>query len=106
MTMKTHELKCSTQYFHEIWVGRKTFEIRNNDRGFEAPCVLNLREVEPVTGKITGRSILAACEYVLRDFEGLRPGYVGLSLRVAAKEGAPYPHAPSHEPVPVLHSKE
>lgn len=47
----THVLKCWPPYFQEIYQGRKTYEVRKNDR---APCflpmdILRLREWLPAT---------------------------------------------------------
>lgn len=42
-----HELKTWPEYFARIEDGTKTFEIRRNDRGFQAGDVLQLREFNP-----------------------------------------------------------
>lgn len=39
-----HELKIWPQYFCRIMDGTKTFEVRNNDRGFQAGDTVLLRE--------------------------------------------------------------
>lgn len=49
-----HELKVWPSYFARIADGSKTFEIRKNDRGFQAGDVLVLREWDPSRSTYTG----------------------------------------------------
>jgi hypothetical protein len=42
--MKEHELKTDPQVFDDVVGGRKTFEIRKDDRGFEVGDSLKLRK--------------------------------------------------------------
>lgn len=42
-----HELKCHPQYFARLADGSKTFEIRRNDRGYQAGDELLLRIWDP-----------------------------------------------------------
>jgi len=39
-----HDLKITPPYFKAVEDGRKTFEIRQNDRGFQAGDYIRLRE--------------------------------------------------------------
>lgn len=48
--MKHHNLKILPQYFREVVVGTKTFEIRKNDRGFMPGDVITLNEWTPELG--------------------------------------------------------
>ena len=42
-----HELKILPPYFEAVIDGRKTFEIRKDDRGFQAGDTVMLREYDP-----------------------------------------------------------
>lgn len=42
--MATHDLKIDKRYFDAIKSGEKTFELRFNDRNYQAGDVLHLRE--------------------------------------------------------------
>lgn len=80
---KTHELKCWPAYFADVATGRKSFEVRKNDRDYRLGDVLLLREFDPdkgiYTGDICGREIV----YVLDDPQFVKDGYVILGLEIA-----------------------
>jgi len=70
---RTHELKTWPKFFQAIWDGRKTFEVRVDDRGFREGDVLDLREWDPEWNpgkgpddpeKYTGREIKAEVTYL------------------------------------------
>lgn len=63
--MRTHELKTLPEYFEEVWKGRKTFEVRKDDRGFKRWDRLRLNEWAPDTG-YTGRQVVAEVSYIFR----------------------------------------
>lgn len=42
--MNKHELKLDTKFFSDVKSGKKNFEIRNNDRGFEIGDILELKK--------------------------------------------------------------
>jgi len=44
---RVHRLKTVDPYFTDVAVGRKTFEVRKNDRGFRVGDVLVLEEWHP-----------------------------------------------------------
>jgi len=76
---KTHELKTVQPYFDEVLSGRKAFECRLDDRGFQVGDYLMLREF--VDGYYTGRQHLRRVVYILRDdFVGLQRGYCIMGL--------------------------
>ena len=81
--MNTHELKCHPHFFAAIAAGKKTFEIRRNDRDYRIGDMLNLREYDPTFG-FTGRR-LSGLEIVYmmmaEDFPAILPGFVIMGLR-------------------------
>jgi hypothetical protein len=60
-----HELKTWPMFFEAVRLGVKNFEVRENDRGFEAGDTLLLKEWEPMTKKYTGRYCERYVTYVL-----------------------------------------
>lgn len=75
---KTHELNLLHTFFEEVLCGVKTFEIRENDRGFQKGDQLILRQQIP--GQTSRRRIRCTVAYVLSGW-GLKNGYVALSLQ-------------------------
>ena len=82
-----HELKTDPDTFQAVWDGRKTFEIRFNDRGFKMGDVLWLKETD-VPGHLikqgmkwqyTGRTLRRVVSHVLEGY-GLHSGWVCLSF--------------------------
>lgn len=79
---KNHILKTWPPYYEDVLSGKKTFEVRKNDRNFEEGDWLFLREWCPVDNKYTGRQIGYAITYVLPGGSfGIAPDYcvIGLS---------------------------
>ena len=76
----THELKTYPKYFQATREGTQPFEVRTTDRDFQVGDVLILKEWDNI--KYSGREIGAVVRYVLRDFIGLREGYVALGLQI------------------------
>lgn len=87
-----HELKTWPIYFDRVWEGKKGFEVRKNDRDFQAGDTVTLREFEPGNtdmnsgremiigsgendGSYTGRKIECVIDYVLHTFKGLQAGW-------------------------------
>jgi len=75
-----HELKILPEYFKQVMVGYKNFELRKDDRNYNVKDTLLLREFdgEKYTGYIEFRQI----SYILRDCEeyGLKKGFVILGF--------------------------
>lgn len=83
MTYATHRLKVDRKYWPALVDGRKTFEVRRNDRDFQAGDVLELTPFDPSAPPGPPATELWTVEvsYVLHTFpEGLQPGYVVLGL--------------------------
>ena len=69
--MSTHSLKTWPEYFEAVVDGSKTFEVRDNDRGYRVGDTLLLKEWAPhktaVGGRYTGREVEVTVTYVLDD---------------------------------------
>lgn len=79
--MIRHTLKTWPQYFQAVERGDKTFEIRQNDRGFEVGDELELIEFDPREGAgLTGRAIDCTVTYIT-TFEQ-RSGWVVMGIRI------------------------
>lgn len=78
-TMREHELKTWPPYFEAVLEGRKTFEIRRDDRGFGVGDTLLLKEWDPrgsftdFGGRYTLREIRCRVVYIVHG------GQFGLS---------------------------
>lgn len=91
--MRNHDLKILPPYFAAVLDGRKTFEIRKDDRGFQAGDTVTLREYDPEykgwavseERKYTGRQYSATIGYVTAYEQ--QPGYVVFSLLAEKREG-------------------
>ena len=86
-----HDLKIWSEYFEAVKDGRKTFEVRYDDRDYREGDYLVLREIKKSAEadnapEYTGSAILAKIRYVFRDREGdggthfLQDGYVVLGI--------------------------
>ncbi len=77
-----HELKTWNEYFEEMFIGNKTFEIRKNDRDFKKGDILILKEWNPKTEKYTGREIAKNVTYLLDGgIFGLEKGFVAMAIQ-------------------------
>ncbi len=81
--MKIHELKIWPEFFNQVFLGNKTFEVRENDRDFKAGDRVVLREYDMSEGRYTGRQIRKEISYVLRGVQGsvIPEGYCVFSIR-------------------------
>jgi antitoxin component HigA of HigAB toxin-antitoxin module len=79
----THRLKCEAPFFDAVEVGRKTAELRFNDRDFRVGDVLELLRTKE--GQMTHLSakLQVLVTHIVRDTDGpwLAPGHVMLSFR-------------------------
>lgn len=77
-----HDLKIWPDFFDAVVDGRKPFELRRNDRGYQVGEVLRLREWRPFQGDYTGREVERVITYVSQQGAPfLQPGFVALGLR-------------------------
>lgn len=81
-----HDLKTWPLYFQAVVDGRKTFELRINDRDFQVGDFLRLQEwSQPANEKVhyTGREIIVRVSYLLEGGKfGLEDGYVVMGLKL------------------------
>ena len=92
--MTTHKLKTWPAYFVAVCDGRKTFEIRRNDRGFQVGDDLLLREWceenAPEPTGYTGGTARVRVVYVASSVLGaLVAGYVVLGIVLLEVGAAP-----------------
>lgn len=74
----THE--CWPLYFEAICSGRKTYEVRLNDRDYREGDAILIREYDPTDDSFSGRVILAQIGYVLPLDARDAHGHVAFSL--------------------------
>lgn len=77
-----HKLKMLPEYFEAVKSGSKTFEVRRDDRGFQAGDILFLQEYE--NGEYTGAGLKVMVTYVLRDTEYCKEGYCIMGIKLKA----------------------
>ena len=76
-----HELKIWNEYFQEVFMGNKTFEVRKADRPFKKGDTLILKEWNPETGQYTGKLMAKVVSYVLEGGKfGVEKGFVVMAL--------------------------
>ncbi|WP_434357379.1 DUF3850 domain-containing protein [Parasalinivibrio latis] len=90
-----HDLKILPKYYSEVAAGRKLFEIRKNDRGFQVGDTVMLKEYDdtldqqPTFGSITqgkvpkgytGKRVKGKITYIT-DYEQ-KPGYVVFGIKL------------------------
>ena len=78
--MAQHRLKTCPKPFTALWSGEKTFEIRNNDRGYAVGDRLVLQEFFPDSCMWGRRIVSADVAYILDGGFGLHEGYVCMAL--------------------------
>lgn len=80
-SMRVHNLKIHSQYFWDVMAGKKTFDVRKNDRNYRVGDALILREWE--NNNYSGREMSVRITYMLDDaFVGIIPGYVVLGIEL------------------------
>lgn len=77
-----HELKILPEYFYEVLVGNKTFEIRKNDRNYKKGDTLILNEWDNCNKVFTGRRLFKKVTYIFEGGAfGLEKGFVIMSIQ-------------------------
>lgn len=78
--MTEHRVKCWPEYFLDIGDGTMTFNLRKNDRDYQVGDTIVFEEFRHRVGEYTGETITCRVGYILKNFDGLMPGYVILGL--------------------------
>ena len=73
-----HELKIAPMYFDSVISGKKTFEVRKDDRDYQENDVLILKEYD--NNAYTGREYAVIVTYILRG-EYCKDGYCIMSIK-------------------------
>lgn len=76
--MKVHKVKIRPEYYEPVISGKKTFEVRYNDRDYQVGDALLLREWDE--SGYSGRESLFDITYMLKDYDAIKEGYVILSI--------------------------
>lgn len=77
---KVHSIRLAKTYFNDVASGKKSFELRKNDRGYKVGDMLEMLEF--ADGRNTGRIIQAEVAYMLEGYTGLEEGYCILGISV------------------------
>lgn len=75
---RRHRLKLAKMFFEAVDTGKKSFELRKNDRNYQIGDILELHEMS--NGEETGRVTEKQVVYILEGFKGLEEGYCILGL--------------------------
>ena len=79
---RTHSLKTWPEYFWEVYLGRKNFEVRVNDRDYKVRDTVVLQEWDPKNQSYTGKYVTREITYILPGGAfGINEGTVILSLK-------------------------
>ncbi len=88
---KLHELKIDPKYLYEISEGRKTFEVRRNDRDFMEGDYLLLESFEKGKEEYKGSEwALVKVGFILKDFPALDEEFVCMSIAVVDQHVIPF----------------
>ena len=75
----TYEVKTAPTYFEAAMSGAKQFELRKNDRNYQAGRKLLQKEFKE--NEYTGRELLQEITFLLEDYTGLEDGYCILGVK-------------------------
>ena len=90
-----HSLKTEKVHFINVIEGRKTFEVRKNDKEYRVGDLIALNEWDKDKQRYTGNSCICYIDFILNDDNYCKEGYVILNIKpcVVHRYGRPYnPH--------------
>jgi len=78
-----HSIKCVNPFFEDVLAGKKTFEVRKNDRRYKVGDLLLLHEYNPEREIYMKRRCLVEVTYMIKgsSLYGIRKGYAILGIR-------------------------
>lgn len=82
---KIHQIRLVSMYFDDVVSGKKSFELRKNDRGYKEGDFLEMMEFKD--GKNTGRTVRVLVTYLLDDYTGLEDGYCIMGTKLVSVAG-------------------
>ena len=80
--MKTHKLKAWPEHFKPMMFGKKSFEVRINDRDFNVGDYLFLEEWDPKTERYTGRVLTRNVTYIMESAFGMPSKMIVMSVEM------------------------
>lgn len=83
MSNKTHELKCWDEFIFDVATGKKPFEVRKDDRGFNVGDTLILKGWNNLFAEYTDKVVEAEITYILNGgLWGIEEGYVVMGVKI------------------------
>lgn len=82
---KIHQIRLASMYFDDVISGKKSFELRKNDRGYKEGDFLEMMELKD--GKNTGRTVRVLVTYLLENYTGLEDGYCIMGTKLVSVAG-------------------
>jgi len=81
--MMHHEIKIQKEFAEAVFHGEKTFEIRNNDRGYQKGDLISFKVMDGYFNNLTHplNDMTFEITYVLGSFVGLAPDYVAFAIK-------------------------
>lgn len=78
-----HEIKIQKEFAQAVFLGEKTFEVRNNDRGYQKGDLIEFKVMDGGLSDPTHplNDMTFEITYVLGSFAGLAPNYVAFAIR-------------------------
>ena len=83
--VKVHQIRLLTKHFDDVLSGKKSFELRKNDRDYKVGDILEMTEFKD--GKNTGRMARMIVTYFLDGFTGIEDGYCILGTAPMNEDG-------------------
>lgn len=88
---KVHQIRLAKSYFDDVCSGKKSFELRKNDRGYKQGDILEMMEF--ADGKNTGRTVRVIVTYILEDYTGIEDGYCIMATSLVNENDEPLDRA-------------